>query len=167
MRQGNEKLVAAYAVALGAAYLALGAVELALGLHNLLWLSENASLAGIVPADVLGGFASLVTGATFLSAISVLRGVRESWGYVIVGLFLSAVFGVLYMLIVGADGLSTWLSYVAGEGEWTWEWLTSGSAGTGLLRPEIWLFLASLPLAHLTLRALKQFNVLRGQRAQV
>lgn len=159
MRQENVKLIVAYAVVLGIAYLALGVAELALGIHHLLLSNENASLAGIVPADILGGFASLVIGATFLFSLSVLRGARESWGYIIAGLFLSAVYGVLYMLIVGADGLSTWLSYVAGEGNWTWDWLTSGTAGPGLLRPEIWLFLASLPLAYLTLRALKQFHV--------
>jgi len=160
MRQEeNVKLIVAYAVVLGIAYLALGVAELALGIQYLLWSNENVSLAGIVPADILGGFASLVIGATFLFSSSVLRGARESWGYIIVGLFLSAVYGVLYMLIVGADGLNTWLSYVAGEGDWTWDWLTSGTAGPGLLRPEIWLFLASLPLAYLTLRALKQFHV--------
>jgi predicted membrane-bound dolichyl-phosphate-mannose-protein mannosyltransferase len=161
MRQENIKLIVAYAVVLGIAYLALGVAELVLGIYNLIWHSENASLAGIVPADILGGFASLVIGATFLGSASLLRGVRESWGYIIAGLFLSAVYGVLYMLIVGADGLNTWLSYVAGEGDWTWDWLTSGAAGPGLLRPEIWLFLVSLPLAHQTLRALKQFNVVR------
>jgi hypothetical protein len=56
------------------------------------------------------------------------KGTRESWGYVLVGLFLSAVFGILHLLMVCADGLSGLLTFLEG-GEWTWEWLTGGSAG--------------------------------------
>jgi hypothetical protein len=155
MGQRIEKLAAIYAVALGITYLVFGVMELTLGLYNLFPLMTSRNLAGIVPADVFGGLATLVIGATYLSALFLWKSAHESWGYVLVGLFLSAVFGILYLLMVCADGLSSLLTFLEG-GEWTWEWLTGGSAGTGLLRPEICLFFASLPLAYLTLRRIKE-----------
>jgi len=76
-------------------------------------------------------------------------------GFMLVGAFLSSVFGVLYLLIVLADGIEALLSSLSG-GEWTWNWLTDGAAGTGILRPEIWLFLASLPLAFFALKRARE-----------
>jgi hypothetical protein len=88
-----------------------------------------------------------VTGATYLAATSLWKGKRESLGFVLVGVLLSTVFGALYLFIVCADGFGMLLSIWQGE-EWTWEWLTAGTAGTGILRPEIWLAAASLPLGY-------------------
>jgi hypothetical protein len=153
MKQEVKKTIVAYAVVLGALYIAFGVMELGL------WICGYEGLGGVVPPDHFGAFAALVAGATYLSTISLLKGVRESWGYVLAGLLLSAILGIVYLLIACADGLGTLLSTLEG-GEWTWEWLTSGTAGTGLLRPEIWLFFASLPLAYLTLRTLRLFNIL-------
>jgi len=151
MKQKVEnRHVVIYAMILGVAYVIFGATEFMLGIYNLFSPMDNASLVG-VPADIFGGFAALVVGASYLSAISLLKGARESWGFILVGMLLSAVFGVIYLLIVCADGFRTLLASLEGEA-WTWEWLTSGSAGPGLFRPEIWLFFISLPLAYLTLR---------------
>ena len=151
MKQNVEnKWIAIYAIILGVAYVILGTVEFALGVYNLFSPIESVSLVG-VSADIFGGFAAFVIGVTYLSAMPLLKGVRESLGFILVGTLLSTVYGVIYLLIVCADGLETLLTFLGG-GAWTWEWLTSGSAGTGLLRPEIWLFFVSLPLAYLTLR---------------
>jgi len=152
MKQKVEnRHIVIYTMILGVAYIIFGAAEFTLGIYNLFSPMDNASLVGVVPADIFGGFAALVVGASYLSAISLLRGARESWGFILVGVLLSAVFGVIYLLIVCADGFGTLLASLEGEA-WTWEWLTRGSAGSGLLRPEIWLFFMSLPLAYLTLR---------------
>lgn len=146
--------IVVYSAILGAAYTVLGVAESALGMLNLLSPITD-TLAG-VPADILGGFAALVIGLAYLrGAIPLSRGSRESLGYILVGTFLSAIFGTLYLLIVCADGLGALLALLEGE-EWTWEWLTKGSAGPGLLRPEIWLFFASLPLAYLTWKNTKK-----------
>ena len=156
MRQKVEnRWIVIYAVSLGIAYIILGVVEFTLGIYNLLSPMNNVNLIGVVPADIFGGFATLVIGASYFSAVSLLRGKHESLGYILVGLLLSAVFGIIYLLIVCADGFETLLASLKGEA-WTWEWLTSGSAGTGLLRPEIWFFFMSLPLAYLTLRKTKK-----------
>ncbi|MGC8563797.1 MAG: hypothetical protein ACP5I2_06410 [Fervidicoccaceae archaeon] len=142
-----------YASILGVAYVFFGAVELFLGARGLLSAEGSASFWG-APADVLGGFASLVIGASYLSSLEMLRGKYESMGFILVGAILSSVFGILYLLIVLADGIEASLSALSG-GEWTWDWLTTGSAGTGVLRPEIWLFLASLPLALFVLKKVR------------
>jgi hypothetical protein len=139
----ENKWVIVYAMILGVAYIIIGIAEFTLGIYNLFPSTGNVSFI-VMPADIFGGFAALVIGSTYLSAVSLLRGSRESLGYILVGLFLSIVYGVIYLLIVCADGFGTLLASLEGE-EWTWKWLTSGSAGTGLLRPEIWLLLRRCP----------------------
>ncbi|MGC8577639.1 MAG: hypothetical protein ACP5M7_06605 [Thermoproteota archaeon] len=47
----------------------------------------------------------------------------------------SATYGIVYLLIIGADGFNAYLSYFSGA-EWTWEWLTQGTLETGIIRPE-------------------------------
>jgi hypothetical protein len=161
MKQRVEsRWIVIYAMILGIAYVILGATEFTLGIYSLFSPMDNINFVGVISADIFGGFAAIVIGATYLSATSILRGKYELWGYILIGLFLSIVYGAIYLLIVFADGFEALLAYWGGEGEWTWEWLTSGTAGPGLLRPEIWLFLASLPLAYLTLGALRQLNIL-------
>jgi len=142
--------IAVYAIMLGIAYVIVGASEFALGLWDLFSPGTAVNFFG-VPADLFGGFAAVVIGATYLGAVLVLKGKHEALGFILIGTFLSAIFGALYLLIVGADGFGTLLAFWEGQ-EWTWEWLTKGSAGSGLFRPEIWLFFASLPLAYFTLR---------------
>jgi hypothetical protein len=154
-QKAEEKHIVTYAIILGFIYTVFGAVEFTLGIYNLFTPIDNASFLGVAPADVFGGFAALVIGASYLSAMSLLKGVRESLGFILVGMLLSAVYGVIYLLIVCADGFRALLASLEGEA-WTWEWLMRGSAGTGFLRPEIWLFFISLPLAYLTLRTLRQ-----------
>jgi len=145
--------IAVYAIMLGIAYVIVGASEFALGLWDLFSLG-TVNFFG-VPIDLFGGFAAVVIGATYLGAVLVLKGRYESLGFILIGTFLSAVFGVLYLLIVGADGFKSLLAFWEGQ-EWTWEWLTKGSADSGLFRPEIWLFFASLPLAYFTLKITKK-----------
>jgi len=150
-RKVENRWIVIYAVVLGIIYIIFGAAEFVLGIYNLFSSMGNAGFIEVIPADIFGGFAALVIGSTYLSALSLLKGLRESLGYILVGLFLSVVYGAIYLLIVCADGFGTLLASLEGEA-WTWEWLTRGSAGSGLLRPEIWLFFMSLPLAYLTLR---------------
>lgn len=152
--QEKYNLMVSSALALGVIYALLGAIELATGLWNLVFPENAVSIPG-VPVDLFGGFAALVTGATYLGGISALKGKHEALGYILVGGILSGILGILYLLIVGADGLSALLATWEG-GEWTWEWLTSGSAGPGLLRPEILLLPVSFLLTYIVLRAINK-----------
>lgn len=118
------KRLAIYASALGVISLAIGVVEILGG------LGES------IPADLFGGFVLVVMAATYLGGVKgAFQGRHEGLSFVMGGLFLTAVFGVLYLLMMGADGLM----YLLGEAE-ALPALTDA-------RPEIWIFILSLPLA--------------------
>ena len=151
-----SRYMAVYAAVLGAIYIIIGSVEFATAFWN--WFiapGDNLSLLGLPSDDLFGGLAALVIGAVFFGATSLWKARYEAIGFVLVGALLSATFGAVYLLILGADGLGTYLAYLSGE-EWTWEWLTAGTLGVGLLRPEIWLAFLSAPLGYVALKAARQ-----------
>ena len=122
---GKGRIISIYALVLGIAYLAIGIVEVFGG-------------AGIViPGDLFGGFALVVIAATYLNGVrGVVNGEHRGLSFVLGGLFLSAVFGVLYLLLMGADGLM----FLLGEAE---EFPVLAD-----FRPAIMLFFLALPLAY-------------------
>lgn len=150
---GAAKSMVTYAVILGSLYIIIGSIEFATGIWDLLAPGTAEGILGL-PIDLYGGFATLVIGTLYFGITPLWKGKYESLGFVLVGVLLSVVFGVLYLLIVGVDGFGTYLAYLGGEA-WTWGWLTSGTAGLGLLRPEIWLFFLSTPLGLSAWRATK------------
>lgn len=154
LNKSNRQRAAVYAAVLGIIYTIIGAFEFTTGFWDLLSPGAAESLLGM-PVDLFGGFAALVIGAVYLGAMQLLKGKCESLGFVLIGVLLSVVFGALYLLIAGADGFEALLVFWKGE-DWTWNWLTSGTAGSGLLRPEIWLAFASLPLGYFTLKVTKK-----------
>lgn len=153
LSDGAGKSMVTYAVILGVLYIIIGSIEFVTGFWDLLAPGAAESILGM-PIDLYGGFASLMIGAVYFGAIPIWRGKYESLGFVLVAALLSVVFGALYLLIVGSDGFGTYLAYLDGEA-WTWEWLTAGTAGAGLLRPEIWFFFLSTPLGLSAWRATK------------
>ena len=153
LSERSGRCMAAYAVALGALYLMVGSIEFATAFWN--WFIElggGLSLLGLPGDDLFGGFAALVIGLVFLGAIPLWRGSYESIGFILIGSLLSATLGAVYLLIIGADGLTAWLAYLSGE-EWSWEWLTAGTLGIGIFRPEIWLAFLSTPLVYIALKS--------------
>lgn len=155
LSEGVGKNLALYALALGVIYILIGFIEFATGFIDLIAPGSGKSILGL-PIDLYGGFAALVIGIVFLGATPLWKARYESIGYILVGALLSATFGGLYLLIVGADGLGTYLAYMTGEEEWTWEWLTVGTAGNGILRLEVWLSFLSIPLGLYTLKTVKE-----------
>lgn len=122
---GKGQRVGIYALVLGIVYLAFGVIEVFGGAGE------------VIPRDLFGGFALAVIAATYLKGVKgLLNGEHMGLSFLIGGLFLSTVFGILYLLLMGADGLM----YVLGEAE-----EFSILAG---FRPAIWLFFLSLPLAY-------------------
>ncbi len=114
------KMIAIYASALGVISLAVGLVEILGG-----W-GES------IPGDLFGGFVLAVMAVTYLGGVKwVSHGRHEGLSFIIGGLFLTGVFGVLYLLMMGADGLM----YLLGE-------------AVADARPAIWIFILSLPLAY-------------------
>ncbi|MDY6864413.1 MAG: hypothetical protein SVY15_00370 [Halobacteriota archaeon] len=121
------KIWSIYVFVFGALCLFLGSMEVA---------SVPLGIDSVVPADLFGGFVMFVTGAVYLSGLDDLLSERqEGLSFAIVGTLLLAVFGILYLLVIGADGLM----YLIGGAE-------EFSFASGF-RPEIWLFAASLPAA--------------------
>ena len=132
---GTGKMLGIYASALGLLYLVFGLIEIFGG------SGEQ------VPGDLFGGFALVVIAATYLIGVKgVLRGRHQGLSLLIGGLFLSAVFGVLYLLIIGADGLM----YLLGEAE--------ELPGLVDLRPAIWFFILSLPLVYTARKLTKRIT---------
>jgi len=150
------KYMAVYSAVLGTLYIIVGSVESATAFWN--WFiapGDNLSLLGLPCDDLFGGLAALIIGIVFFGAIPLWKARYEAIGFVFVGTLLSATFGVVYLLTVGADGFGTLLAYLCGE-EWTWEWLTAGTLGVGLLRPEIWLAFLSAPLGYVALKTIRR-----------
>ncbi len=123
----DYKIWGIYALVFGALCLVFGSIEI---------VSVPLGIDSVIPADLFGGFVMLVTGAVYLTGLNDLFAEKkEGLSFAIVGTLLLAIFGILYTLMIGADGLM----YLIGETE-------EFSFASGL-RPEIWLFVASLPAA--------------------
>jgi len=132
MEKINLKAAGGYALVLGALYVSVGVLEI------LSWIGIRLSgTESVIPEDLFGGLALLVIGAVYLSGVKTLltKG-EEGLSFLFVGAILSATFGVVFLLIMGAH----WLNYWLGVGEFS---------TIAEFRPEIWLFFISLPAAYL------------------
>jgi hypothetical protein len=119
------KRLGIYASVLGVICLLVGLVEIFGGSGE------------VIPGDIFGGFVLVVMAVTYLNGvIGVSKGRHEGLSFLIGGLFLTSVFGVLCILIMGADGLM----YLLGEAEELPKLIDA--------RPEIWIFILSLPLVQ-------------------
>ncbi|MHA1770519.1 MAG: hypothetical protein ACTSYL_12405 [Candidatus Thorarchaeota archaeon] len=153
------QLIAIYAVLLGILYALVGAIKFLTGIMDLVALGDSEGILGIRP-DIYGGLATLVIGSSYLATIPLWKGKYESIGFALMATILSIIFGVLYLLMVGADGMSALLAYWDGA-EWTLEWLTNGTTGAGIFKPEIWLAFVSIPLGYFI------FKKIRSQETKV
>ena len=123
---GKGKTIGLYAAVIGVVYLVLGVIEVFGGAGD------------VIPGDLLGGLALVVVAATFLTGVKgAFDGEHKGLSFIIGGLFLAAVFCILYLLLMGADGLM----FLLGEAE--------EFAVLADFRPAIWMFFLSLPLAYL------------------
>ena len=131
---------AIYSLALGAAYWLVGALEMANAISSWLvpGLGPVLKSPWIPPDDFFGAFSAMVIGAVFSCSRGLLKGKREDIAFVLVGTVLAGTFGALYILTSLAGALEALIA-----GEEALEALIEG-----LRRPEIWLFLSSLPLAY-------------------
>jgi len=138
---------------MGLAYAIIGLLEVVNAFYT--WFVrpgvEEALIAlpGLPAGDLFGGFSSLVVGLVLLQAARLWRpGRDEDVAFVLVGSLLATAFGVLYVLVFVANGVSALLA----GGEELAEWLASGWLAD-VLRPEIWLFILVLPAATVSWRA--------------
>ncbi len=88
-----------------------------------------------IPRDLFGGLALIVIGAVYLSGVrELLEEKNEGISFLLVGSILIGVFGILHILMIGAD----WLMYLLGE--------VDEFPVVNALRPEILLFVAAFPV---------------------
>jgi len=149
----TKRALAIYASVIGLAYVMVGLLEMASAFY--IWFlrpgAEEALiiLPGLPAEDLFGGFSSLVIGLVLLQAVRLRKpGRDENVAFVLVGSLLAIVFGVLYILVFVANGVSALLA----GGEELADWLASGWLND-VLRPEIWLFVFALPAAIVSWRA--------------
>lgn len=132
----NLKVVSVYALVLGVLYAVIGMLEVLLVLFDG-WVETANATAITIPADVFGGVALIVIGTVYLFGVgSLWNKQQDGMSFALVGGMLSAVFGVLYLTTMGAGVVM----YMLGEAE---EFQIFAA-----LRPAVWLFVVSLPLAY-------------------
>jgi hypothetical protein len=125
----SVKIAGIYSGIIGALYLIYGILEL------VLWFYVPFTNPFMPAGDIMGGFILLLIGSLYIYRIKALLDMRyEGLSFLFVGLVLSAIIGIMYILIMGADALD---ALVNGE---PWEF----DAGAYNL-PAIILFLLSLP----------------------
>ncbi|RLE60538.1 MAG: hypothetical protein DRN53_06110, partial [Thermoprotei archaeon] len=116
--QVPKGFIFAYALILGILYLILGFLELTEG-FSIMFLPPDYHvdlLGSFIPGDLFGGFSTIVVGLVLIRPLLLSRKKYDALMYVLVGSALAVIFGVLYVLIGGANGLS---AYMAGE-KWIW-----------------------------------------------
>jgi len=140
--------IAVYSFVIGILYAIFGILEILVGWGDFVGtgvpIIQPIELAGVnvVPPDVFGGIMLIIIGAVYLTGVrQQAKAEREALSFLLVGSLLAAVFFVVYVVIMLANGVG----YVFQFEDWLeWIWLDD-------LRPGIWLFLLALPGAYLAL----------------
>ena len=90
----------------------------------------------LVPGNAIGVFVLFVIGIVFLFGYKELKeGIPDGIAYLFVGILLSLIFGILYLLVMGADVLSAYI--LKSEDFENWTLLDD-------VRPELYLAFLSL-----------------------
>lgn len=123
---GKQKLT--FALVTGALYIATGILQ-ALAGAGLFTLP-------LIPGSIMGSFVLIVIGSVFLFGRKELSESNpEGEAFIVVGILLSILFGILYLLVMGADAISAYVLSSEDFGDWT---LLDD------LRPELYLALLSV-----------------------
>jgi uncharacterized membrane protein YvlD (DUF360 family) len=120
---GIGKTVGIYAIVLGLLYIAVSGIG---------------SVGPIPGNDALGGLFFFVIAATYLMGVKgTANGEYRGLSFLLGGFFLSLVYGIVYILMIGGDAVA----YVIGDTD-VWSWLVE-------FRPSVWLFIIALPFGYL------------------
>jgi len=123
------KTIGIYSAIIGIAYMAYGLIEMTS------WATGPMNLPLSPSQDIFAGFILLIIGSILVYRIKALLDMKyEGLSFLFVGLVLSAIIGIMYILIMGADALD---AAILGE---SWEF---DAAAYNL--PAIALFVLLLP----------------------
>ncbi len=126
---GKVRVIGVYSAIIGIAYMAYGLIEM------ISWATGAMDMPLSPSQDIFAGFILLIIGSILVYRIKALLDMKyEGLSFLLVGLVLSAIIGIMYMLIMGADALD---AAIIGE---HWEF---DAAAYNL--PAIALFILLLP----------------------
>ncbi len=126
---GKVRVIGIYSAIIGIAYIAYGLTEM------ISWATGPMNLPLSPSQDIFAGFILLIIGSILVYRIKSLLDMKyEGLSFLFVGLVLSAIIGVMYILIMGADALD---AVIIGE-SWKFD-----AAAYNL--PAIVLFILLLP----------------------
>ncbi len=129
IREG--KVMAGYALIAGVIYLSAGTME----------------IFGVIYRDIIGGIMLIIIAATYLAGVEeTFKGSYRGLSFLIGGLFLSAIYGILYILMM----IANWLEYLIGNIE--------SFSLIEEMRVEIWLFFTILPLVYLVWKNVRKIK---------
>ncbi|WP_407355828.1 hypothetical protein [Methanolobus sp. WCC5] len=107
----------------GSLYIVLGLLQLAAGLKRLFTGPDiRVPLADslFVPADIIGSFALLLIGTVFIYGVFEMRsGIYEGVSYAYVGILLSLIFAIIYLLVSTGNMLEAYLLRNEDFVDWT------------------------------------------------
>jgi hypothetical protein len=102
-----------FSVICGSLYIILGLLQMASGAGRILIGTDfSIPLAGIllVPADLIGAFVLLLIGTVFIYGVMEMRsGIYEGISYAYVGILLSLIFAIIYLLVSTGNMLEAYL----------------------------------------------------------
>jgi len=98
---GSDRNKIWYGIAATKAYLIFGVLQILFVALD--WESF------LFPSDMIGGFVLLVIGGVFLYGVKELsQGIHEGVAYIYVGIFLGLLFGLIYLLMMGANAVEAY-----------------------------------------------------------
>ena len=125
------KIMAGYALIAGILYSSVGVME----------------IFGAIHRDIIGGIMLIIIALTYLAGVKEsFKGSYRGLSFLIGGLFLSTIYGILYILAI----IANWLEYLIGNVE---SFLLIEE-----MRVEIWLFFTILPLVYLVWKNVREIK---------
>lgn len=98
---GKVRTIGIYSAVIGIAYIIYGLIEM------VTWATGPLDLPLSPSQDIFAGFILLVIGSILVYRIQALLNMKyEGLSFLFVGLVLSTIIGVMYLLIMGADALN-------------------------------------------------------------
>lgn len=138
LSSGLTRRLSGYALAISILYLAFGMIEIIVGIGVGIVAIPSLTVGEI--SNVFSGFVMLIIGVTFFKAVEKLWSFFEEgktgMAFLYVGSLLAAAFGGIYLALMGAN----WIEFFILQSEDFIGWTFLND-----FRPEIWLFLITLP----------------------
>jgi len=96
----------AFGTITGALYSIFGFIQIIVGFG----LSSRITEIFYIPNDIIGGAILILIGVLFFLGVKELReGINEGVAFIYMGIFLALVFTVIYLLIMAADAIETYV----------------------------------------------------------